>query len=1055
MSRKGATAQRIGRHAAREAAPRRCFAVAALRLCAGLLLAALPAAAAPAAVEICELSGPQSIIVTAEAANRWQQGGYEVWVLRGNCRIVQGLTSARSDEAVLWIDHADDPSRGRSKVITYLEGRVTIQTLRGGKPAQLTDKTWLGRFFTTGAVEVHAGVVAGRPDVLPGVYQRGMDRRNPAAGDVVRRAAVEQAQYASTAPPAPRSQGAAAGIATIAGQPAAPVVGTPLPPGTRRVRVFPRGDVPVQVTWLPEPQSNQSVAIFQSGVNFIVDGLNQYGSIDVTADRMVIWGRNQREPDLSGQTPQDERVPLEIYMEGNVVFRQGDRVIHASRMYYDVPNRIGTVLDADLLSPVPKYEGMLRLHAQIVQQVSPERMLAHDAFVTSSRLGVPAYRLQAGDMTLDDVPHPVIDPLTGMPAVNPVTGEPVVEHDRLLTSRNDVLYVDEVPIFYWPVMATDLNEPSYYVRRVQVGGDGVFGTQARVDLNMYQLLGMQKPPKGTDWDLTLDYLSRRGFAYGTTYLYHTQNLFGIPGQSAGLIDYFGLDDHGLDDLGQGLTDLKPEVDYRYRFLLQHRQELPYNLQLTVEGGAQSDRNFLQEYFKQEWDELKDQTTDVELRQKRDNTSWNVFASVQTDPFVTQTQWLPRGDHFWLGQPLLGDALTWFEHSTAGYASYRVATPPTNPADSPWSHMPWEASNEQGGRLISRQELDLPLQLGPVKVVPFVLGEVGYWGADLDGQQLDRVYGDVGVRATLPMWRIDPTVESSLWNVHGLAHKVDFELEVSVSGANRDLTNLPLYDPLNDWTQESFERRFITNTYGIGPVPPPGFATLPPQVDERFYALRAGMGDWVTAPSLEMAGEMEAIRLGVHQLWQTKRGPADDLHILDWIEFDSDVTFYPDPDRDNFGQVAGMLDYNFRWHVGDRLTVLSDGIFDFFDLGQREVVVGAYLDRPPRGGLYMGVRLLEGPINSQILSMAYNYQMSPKWVSTYGFSIDMAQPRNVGQLLRITRVGESLLVSGGFTYDPARNSVGAVLTVEPRFLPKSKLGMVGGARIPPAGTYGLE
>jgi hypothetical protein len=88
-------------------------------------------------------------------------------------------------------------------------------------------------------------------------------------------------------------------------------------------------------------------------------------------------------------------------------------------------------------------------------------------------------------------------------------------------------------------------------------------------------------------------------------------------------------------------------------------------------------------------------------------------------------------------------------------------------------------------------------------------------------------------------------------------------------------------------------------------------------------------------------------------------------------------------------------------------------------------------------------------------MAYNYQMSPKWVSTYGFSIDMAQPRNVGQLLRITRVGESLLVSGGFTYDPARNSVGAVLTVEPRFLPKSKLGMVGGARIPPAGTYGLE
>ena len=97
---------------------------------------------------------------------------------------------------------------GRSKVIAYLEGRVVVETVRAGKPAKLTDKTWLGRFFTTGPVEVHAGVVAGRPDVLPAVYQRGMERRNPAAGaDVVRRAGVEQAQYSASPrpPPLPRS----------------------------------------------------------------------------------------------------------------------------------------------------------------------------------------------------------------------------------------------------------------------------------------------------------------------------------------------------------------------------------------------------------------------------------------------------------------------------------------------------------------------------------------------------------------------------------------------------------------------------------------------------------------------------------------------------------------------------------------------------------------------------------------------------------------------------------------------------------------------------------
>ena len=733
-------------------------------------------------------------------------------------------------------------------------------------------------------------------------------------------------------------------------------------------------------------------------------------------------------------------------MEGNVVFRQGDRVIYATRMYYDVPNQVGTVLDADMLTPVPKYAGMLRLHAQVLQQLSPQKFLAHNAYFTPSRFGVPGYRLNAKDVTLEDEPHPGIDL---------ATGEPRIEHDYWMTSRNDVFYLEEVPIFYWPYMAADLSEPTYYIRRVQFKTDSVFGTQVLTDWNMYQLLGIHKPPKGTDWDLSLDYMSDRGFGHGSTFQYHTADLFGIPGQAAGMVDFWGIDDHGYDNLGFDLSHLQPEVDYRYRFLLQHRQELPNNFQLTVEGGAISDRNFLQEYFKPEWDNLKDQSTDIELKQRQDNMSWNVFASAQTDPFVTQSEWLPRADHFWLGQPLLADTFTWFEHSTAGYANYRIATPPTDPADSPWSRLPWEQANVHGDRLISRQELDLPLQAGPVKVVPFVLGEVGHWGEDLSGESLDRLYGVVGVRATLPMWNVDPTVHSTLWNLNGLAHKVDFELDFTASGANRDLTNLPLYDPLNDWSVEAFERRFVTLTYGIGPVPPPGYATLPPQVDERYYALRAGMGDWVTAPSLEIAGEMEELRLGVHQLWQTKRGPLDDLHIVDWIELNTDVTLYPDPNRDDFGQFAGMLDYNFRWHVGDRLTVISDGLWDFFDLGQQEVTLGVYLDRPPRGSLYAGVRLLDGPITSHMISMAYNYQMSPKWLSSYSLNFDMANTKNIGGLLRITRIGESLLVSGGFTYDPARNSVGAVFSVEPRSQPRSQLGQVGGTQLPPAGAFGLE
>ena len=82
-------------------------------------------------------------------------------------------------------------------------------------------------------------------------------------------------------------------------------------------------------------------------------------------------------------------------------------------------------------------------------------------------------------------------------------------------------------------------------------------------------------------------------------------------------------------------------------------------------------------------------------------------------------------------------------------------------------------------------------------------------------------------------------------------------------------------------------------------------------------------------------------------------------------------------------MAGLLDYDFRWHVGDRLTLVSDGIFDFFDHGQKIVNVGAFLDPAAARRLYAGIRLLEGPINSDMLcAVAYSYWMSPKWISSW-------------------------------------------------------------------------
>src|SRR6185295_1375106 len=113
--------------------------------------------------------------------------------------------------------------------------------------------------------------------------------------------------------------------------------------------------------------------------------------------------------------------------------------------------------------------------------------------------------------------------------------------------------------------------------------------------------------------------------------------------------------------------------------------------------------------------------------------------------------------------------------------------------------------------------------------------------------------------------------------------------------------------------------------------------------------------------------MFTAKLGLRQRWQTKRGPVGQQRIVDWITFNTDVTIFPDASRDNFGSTFGLLDYDFRWHVGDRTTVVSEGYFDFFENAPQYMNIGFFLNRPPRGSIYWGVRSIRGPIQSDVVA----------------------------------------------------------------------------------------
>lgn len=1015
-----------------------------------------------------------AIAITAAAAEKWQEGAYEVWHLSGGCTMTQDSNTVEAAEAIVWVEPPRDPLSGEShKVIIYAEpaagARLSVSHRDGtGRVARQHLDQWFGRWVTEPGVAWRVARQSVAPPTAPAIYTRASSRftttkvgASPAVEGNAVEGDIQLAQFEQFVPPP------------------APAVANPL--GVRRVRVAPRSDVGAQIDSRVTPDGESATTV-SGGVQIIIEGLNVEGMpeglgpvdmLDISTDRAVIWSSGSI---LSGSFEQGNDVPLEIYMEGNIVFRQGDRTIYADRMYYDVRRNVGTIINAELLTPLTDfdgldYQGLVRLKAGVIEQLDQSRFVAHDALLTTSRLEVPSYHLGSDTITFENTQQPKINPYTGMQAVNPVTLEPEYQSSSFAESQGNFLYVSNIPVFYWPRLATNLEEPSYYITNLRFRNDRIYGFQTLVDLDMFQLLGVREPPRGVDWDLSLDYLNERGFGYGTTVEYNRDSFFDILGPTSGLFDAWFIRDNGVDNLGFGRRAIVPEETFRGRVFWNHRQKLLDGLLegWTVQGevGWLSDRTFLEQYYEHEWDDRKDQLTGIRLKRLNENRSLSIEANAQLNDFFTQTQWLPRVDHYLLGQDLAGESLTWHAHTSLAYANQNIATTPTNPVlASQFALFPWEQQQDgsrtsaDGERLITRHQLAAPLNFEPFKVVPFVTGELGHWGQDLEGNDIQRAYGQAGLRASIPFWTVNPYIQDPIFNLNGLAHKVVFDVEASYSESNRNFDEFPLYDEIDDDVFDDIRRRLFFSPFGgelagtyFDPTTTP--TTIDPKFDPRFYLLRSNSQSWVTSPAMEVVDDLAVVRAGMRHRLQTKRGLAGREHIVDWMTLDSNISWFPDSSRDNFGSPLGLADYEYRWHVGDRFTMVSDGAADFFGDGLRTVSAGMIVNRPSRGNLYLGYRTLRGPFTADVLTATVNYRLNPKWVASASALVDFSEAGNIGQRVTFSRIGESLITSFGFNYDESKDNVGFSFLMEPRFLPTLSLTRATGIEIPPVGAGGLE
>jgi hypothetical protein len=804
----------------------------------------------------------------------------------------------------------------------------------------------------------------------------------------------------------------------------------PVPRGRDRViRYTRRYGTPNDPSFEQLPDGTQRVVI-TGGV--IVNVTGEGGAeVEFATDDAVLWIRGERvDPAAGGLRTGGGRTEVEVYLSGNVIVRTRasdgtPQTLRAAQVYYDVERSRAVALAASLEFRPGRSPDPLRLRGGEVRRLDPENWEALGATFDSSKLpSDPGLLLETRRATLS-TRRVQLRNLFGLPYRDLRTGEYVEGDEQLVTAFGAVPRVAGVPLFYLPRVRADATDPLGPFVGLSGGRDRIFGTQVYTTFDLFDLLAV-KPPPGHKWRLNADYLSDRGPALGTDYTYNLPGSEPGLAPTAGLVKLYGVRDRsGMDILGgfRGVEPVPPE--FRGRVLFRDQRELLDGLYFQSQIAYLSDKNFFEQYYKQEFDLGPNQETFAYLAGQRGNKGLSALLSYRLDrPWEPQTQWLPRVDGYAIGQTFFDDRLVYSGSANVGYARARTAEQP------PFPVLSTDRSIDTG-RFDVLQELSVPLALGPVKVVPYGTVDLAAYTEDLSGDAVGRVWGGGGVRGTLPASRLYDGVASELLNVRGLYHKAVFGANYLYARTNTPFTDLPLLDRLNDDVTD----RAFRNITPFQPqlVPGPDGLRLAGAGDpnnlfnpQRYLIRRA-----VTSRR-DTLDDINVLQLDTRHRFQTKRGYPGLEHTVDLATVAVSLSYFPEPGRDNFGNPFAFLEYDAVYNVGDRTALVSSGWFDPFDGGVRYYTVGAFLNRPDRTSLYLGYRQTD-PLNSRAVNGSVGYQLSRRYFFNAGVSYDFGINQALSNSFTLTRTGTDLTVSVGVTYNALVNNLGVQFLVTPNLV----------------------
>lgn len=995
-----------------------------------------------------------------EVVSYQSEGGEHILVFQREFSMSIGANQFISDSAVVWVKATTTEFLGESKteykVNAYMEGNVSVKKGRSAKTIDLNQsvveekQSIAVQFDVSGEVFITADKRGISDPRSLGLYKRAASSLIPVGPKfVVQPEALvpelpEERIHRKRPPKREAARGVPAGekerlaaaekkegglLEALFGGKKERVEAAKVkePRYVYPVNIAPAGEVEPKIERTKAPDETDIATIV--GRFYIWQKRDEEGGLlELEADRAVIFYSGAKQPSEDG-TEGGEVLPSggvrAIYMTGDVVMTEGQRTIRADEMYYDFRDKKALAVNAvmrnfDVERGIPIYVSAVKL-----RRIAEDKFAAENVMLTSSEFYLPQISLTASKVIISDTT--AIDAQKGR-----------VSRDSYDIEMRDVRFKKgKRTLFYWPGMRVNLERPDIPIKSISTGHDKTFGTFVESRWYLSRMLGWREP-EGTESTFLLDYYSKRGVGSGSEVKYNRENYYGE------LLGYV-ISDHGEDRLGRmkSRKNLEPEDDLRGRFTWRHRQFLPYNWQLTTGVSYLSDENFLESFYRREFNTGEKQETYVHLKRLQDNWAVSILGKGRINRFADELEELPSGEFHLTGQSLFEDRFTLYSDTELGRMRQQIgkdhSEPPVLGARPPVATDMIDISEERFTFVSHRTELDMPILVEPFKIIPYVAGTFGYDnrsgftrtlvdGSDTGSFGENNIWiGEAGVRVfPRPYWKVYPNVKSRLWDLNQLRHIIRPYLTAVFYNESDDVVEQ------RDLLSAGISQRLLTKRGPEGSQRSVEWMRL----DTEFVFVNHD-GDGGSSSPDRLIWSRPIVPLRVLSAPEIFNG---DLISHDGVAATGLHRF------ENWGPRRDYFSADYIWRMSDTTALLSDLNFDIRSGVVQQFNIGFSHLCWPNLSYYIGSRYLRrvsvlDERGSNAFTFAVTYVLDPRYTIIFAQECDLDYGVNVRSDITLLRRYHRMYYGLTFSADESLDRQAVVFSIWPQGV--SEMGTGGG------------